>query len=72
MSYCVATGISDRTPDQLGFSHELDENFMRKQGIIKSGASLAGYVTSYNRKNRPKDRDWPQYIPKYLSKRQKT
>ena len=33
MSYCVASGISDRTPDQLGFSHELDENFMRKQGI---------------------------------------
>ena len=33
MSYCVASGISDRTPDQLGFSHELDENFLRKQGI---------------------------------------
>ena len=31
--YCVATGISDRTPDQLVLSHELDENFMRKQGI---------------------------------------
>ena len=33
MSYCVGPGISEKRTEQLGFSHEVEENVLRKQGI---------------------------------------